>query len=490
MSKIPQEIKEVVRPGGSEVYFRNGKYNVRLYSSKRGLPRKDGTIRTKPAKVTGMTIGVIEEFDSKYVFRPNLKYVNLLNGIVEEEITDKEYGGSKVLFDEIKKYIPSLEKLFGKDITDFLCTIAILQVMYKNIKCYQLERKYRVSYISELLKGVCLSKNTISSNLESIGKHPERFKSFMISSIKDYSNLIVDGTLFATETSTNSLVAVGRRDKGIFHNQLNLIYVFDYVEKMPKYYEVFSGSTNDITGFINIYKNINLEKGIIVADRIFGTKGNRNRLTEDNIEYLFPLKENDEYYKKIINNKSLTIKKCYLNGEVYEIKQKRMMKNRYLTYFKDLSTALRKEKDYQNKILEKKEGFTKKGFEEIKDTFGVFVFESNKKYSAAKLAEIYDLRWSIEAMNDEYMNDLELDEINVQGVYRANTTFFINHLSLLIYYSIKNKKNVFDSYKKEPTMNFVDSLCDIRITKERGKWIIKNLSKKMNKSLTKLGFNL
>jgi ribosomal protein L15 len=490
MSKIPDYIRNVKIPIQSEVKNVNGIFFVNLYSSKRGLKKRDGTIRKKPGKVTGPRIGRIDNLGGEYIFRPNKYYANLLNNVDEDVPTDKEYGASKVLFDELRPSIKKLDSIFGSDNTSFLITYSILRLIYKNIKCHQLERKYLVSYISELIKGVSLSKNTISATLESIGKHPERFQKYMIDNITNYSNLAIDGTLLATETKSNSLVCVGRKDKGVFHNQINLVYVFDYEEKMPKYYEYFSGNTTDITAFTNVYKNINLKEGIIIGDRMFSAKSARNQLVKDSIDYLFPLKKSDKYYKSIANDHKKEAKKYFINGCFYLIKYKRISKTRYLTYFKDLAVSDKKEREYLENLKDKKAGYSKAEYEEIKETFGVYVYESNRKYKADKVVNLYKMRWQIEEMNDEYMNDLEMDELSVQGTYRANTMFFINHLSLHLYYQLKNKKEKVEELRKKADSEILDELKDIRIVKERNKWHVKNLTKRAKILYSKLGFNL
>jgi hypothetical protein len=486
---IPDIIKDVERPKSSQVFLVDGKYYVNLISSKRNQKRSDGTIIPYPTKIIGKRVGEIEYIGDKYIFRPNKYYANLKSNYNDEHlITDKEYGASKILVSEASSFITSLDNIFGKKDSSFLICYALLKMMYTNIKAQYLEEKYNVSYISDLLKDVDLSKNKISNTLEFLGKNTDRFERFMISTLKDKSNLAIDGTLIESNTKSNSLVRIGRKNKGKYVTQYNLVYIYDYIEKMPKFYRLYSGSTNDTVGFKEIYSLLGIKEGIVIGDRMFSIKSMRDKLTLDKIDYLFPLKETDTFFTKMIN-KNITMKKVYINKKFYEFKYYRVNTSRYLILFKDLDKAIQKEKEYLDNIDKNKEGYNKKDLEEKKKTFGVFVFESNKRLKPKEAIELYGFRWGIESMNDDFKNNLELDFSNTQGIYRTNTQLFINHLALSIYYQIKNKLAKSETLNI-PTKRFIEKLMDIRIVKTGNDWKIHNVSQKYKNELKNIGFIL
>jgi hypothetical protein len=494
-SKIPLEVRNVAgRPKGTEIRIVKGNYIVNFVSSVRNKVLKNGTIRTKPYKVTGKVIGSIEKLEGVWTFMNNRYYANLLLKIDDDyAITDKEFGGSVICYHEMMTYYaPSLISIFGKVDAMFLIVCAILKVLYPGVKTNVLERKYQISYLSNLIPNVALSPDTISEKLEKLGSTNIKFVEFMKSLMSKSPNCIIDGKLIASQTLTDSRVRIGRSDKGLYHTQYNLLYVYDYVEQMPKFFHPFSGNTNDITAFVEVYQKLDLKEGIVIGDRMFGSSLEmRDELTKRDITYLFPLKDDDLYYQMMV--KALETGKCEevsLSGSTYRVFRLYAGKKRHLTFFQDIEHEAQIKSRYLANIEKKEKGYTEEGYLREKQFFGAFVFESNRKYQPLKIAHLYTFRWSIENLNDEYVNDLELDNSNVQGIYRNNTQFFINHLALSLYYIIRNKKESVEKFQKISVRNLIDEMMTSRVLLEGEKIRVQNLPKKTKLNYIKAKFNL
>ena len=86
--------------------------------------------------------------------------------------------------------------------------ISLLRVCDKGIRDFELKEAYETSFLSELYPGVSLSKNTVSTFLNDLGKTMSRIVTFMrnrTASVSLDHHLLVDGTLKSDESKVNSL---------------------------------------------------------------------------------------------------------------------------------------------------------------------------------------------------------------------------------------------------------------------------------------------
>ena len=81
--------------------------------------------------------------------------------------------------------------------------ISVLRVCNPGIKDYELKEAYETSFLSEIYPGIALSKNTVSTFLNDLGKTCSRIVQFMrnrTAAVAMDHHLLVDGTLKSDES--------------------------------------------------------------------------------------------------------------------------------------------------------------------------------------------------------------------------------------------------------------------------------------------------
>ncbi len=64
--------------------------------------------------------------------------------------------------------------------------IALLRVCYPGVPCYRIDHQYKASWVSTLLPGISLGKNTLSTFLQDLGK---RQGNLFINIFRTFTNL-------------------------------------------------------------------------------------------------------------------------------------------------------------------------------------------------------------------------------------------------------------------------------------------------------------
>ena len=200
---IPQDILSVPRPKNSIVIAYGKDKSLYAVRQRIGCRRENG--RNLP--INGPTIGHI--IDGVYV--PN--DADALPGISVSPIDLKDWANIVLcdrLFGDIKQELTAVYN--PVDAMKIYC-ISILRVCEPGIKNYELKEAYETGFLSELYPGAALSKNTVSTFLNDLGKTVSRIVRFMqnrTSAVSMDHHLLVDGTLKSDESKVNCYAAFYR----------------------------------------------------------------------------------------------------------------------------------------------------------------------------------------------------------------------------------------------------------------------------------------
>ena len=166
---IPQDILSVPRPKNSIVIAYGKDKSLYAVRQRVGCRRENG--RNLP--INGPTIGHI--IDGVYV--PN--DTDAPPGISVSPIDLKDWANIVLcdrLFGDIKQ---ELAAVYNPADTMKIYCISILRVCEPGIKNYELKEAYETGFLSELYPGAALSKNTVSTFLNDLGKTVSRIVRFM-----------------------------------------------------------------------------------------------------------------------------------------------------------------------------------------------------------------------------------------------------------------------------------------------------------------------
>ena len=445
---IPKEILAISRPKNTRVKATGkGTYSVIartcVYKNGRNVPKELGTI--------GHIINGV------YVPNPKPK---------EEEVDVKSYG-EFALYDLVgNQLLIDLCSIYDyKDAIKLYC-IALLRAIDPGIRNRDLETEYLCSYISEKYPDVGLSKNTVSSFLDEIGKHTLKITEFMQKRLDKLSeeNVVIDGMLKSNTAESNTFSEFSRKARIKGTEDISLIYAYDTTAKEPVACMPYAGNMLDSTSFDDFLNTFDIHKGFMLMDKGFSSAKLRQVIVKKGISYVVPLKNNCKEITEYSLDKGFD---GFLETKDSNIRYKKVVgkKGHFYYAFHDKKIANDQGDIYINRG--RKDGtFDEKKYEEKESRFGLIVFESNKDLDPVNIYEAYAERWEIETVFKMYKSILDRDEVNVQGDYRLYATEFINFLSTILVCRVKKMlaaKGLNKSYSYKQIMKFMTKYKKLRL---------------------------
>ena len=420
---IPKEVLNVSRPKNT-VVIAYGK-NKDLYAVRQRVGCRNDNGRHLP--VNGPTIGHI--VDLTYV--PLDSTVPLDVSVAPIDLKD---WANVVLCDrEFKGILGELTVVYSSPDAMKIYCIAILRVCNPGIKDNELKEAYETSFLSEIYPGVPLSKNTVSTFLNDLGKACSRIVKFMrnrTAAVAMDHHLLVDGTLKSDESKVNSLSEFSRKARTKGTRDISVLYAFDLEEMEPVCSKCFPGNMLDATSYSDFIRENHITKGIIVADKGFPESAAHEQFeANSDLHYLNPVKRNSKLIERH-NMLDFTGILSGYEGITYR-KEKCTGTNKWLYSFRDSRKAAKEEADWLRRA--KKAGTYK--LEELREkqqTFGTIVLECDQDLPPETVYKAYDSRWEIEIVMRYYKSSCEFDETRVQDDYSVIGSEFCDFLSTVL----------------------------------------------------------
>lgn len=122
--------------------------------------------------------------------------------------------------------------------------------------------------------------------------------------------------------------------------------------------------------------------------------------------------------------------------------------------------------------------------------FGTIALCSNISDTPEKLYCLYKTRGEIETGFDFLKNLLEQDKTYLQNEYAVESWAFINHISLMLIYSIFNRLREANLLKKFSVSDFIQFLKYIRMVKINNAWYLGEITSKTKALLDALNLSI
>lgn len=444
---IPHEILAVERPKNSVVIaYGKGK---KLYAVRQRIGCKNVGGRHLP--VNGPTIGHIINGVYIPVQKDEPKDVSLspidLKGWADIIICDR-------LFRSIQDELSAVYS--HKDMMKIYC-ISLLRVCDNGIKDYELKEAYDTSFLSELYPDVSLSKNTVSTFLNDLGKTMSRIVAFMrnrTAAVSMDHHLLVDGALKSDESRVNSLSDFSRKARTKGTRDISVLFAFDLEAMEPVCSKCFPGNMLDVTSYEAFIRENGITKGIIVGDKGFPESAAHEEFANHpDLHYLNPVKRNS----KLISRHSMLDFAGILPG--YEgityRKEKCTGTDKWLYSYRDSSKAAMEESDWLRRA-KKNKTYSLEVLREKQKTFGTIVLECDLDLPPETAYKAYDKRWEIELVMRYYKSACEFDETRVQDDYSVIGSEFCDFLSTLLTFRLINafdKAGLLEEYTYKKIMS-------------------------------------
>ena len=388
----------------------------------------------------------------------------LIKKIIPEEIPNKEFGATRYLLEQNRDVESNLKKHFP-DLWQELMVMAVLRTCnpqpFKHI-----EDSYAHSYLCVDYPGLTLSKQKITKILSEIGNRRKDIVKFMKEYLSPAEHVIFDGTRITSCSQKMGINQLGYNNRRTYDPQVNLLYAFaTKPEITPTYYRVIPGSICDVTAFQTTVMEAGLKNALIIGDKGFGSEANFTALEKAGLKYIVPLRRTS------IHLDLEQIRLGFSNGfgDYFLFHDRPIFyfchKEDNITYytFVDGQLRLREETDYIRRIEEKKEGYTKSGFDEKRLKFGTLLVRSNLDKPPHEIYQTYKTRGMIEESFDILKNLLDQDTSYMQSDSSFEAWTFINHLSLLLCYRLWNTLKSCDLVKSYSLSDVLHLLSLIRL---------------------------
>ena len=444
---IPQDILSIPRPRNTIVIAYGKDKNLYAVRQRVGCRRENG--RNLP--INGPTIGHI--INGAYV--PN--DVSAPDAVSVSPIDLKDWANIVLcdrLFADIQQELSAVYN--HPDVMKLYC-ISILRVCEPGIKNYELKEAYDTGFLSELYPGVALSKNTISTFLNNLGKTVSRIVKFMQNRTATVSmdhHLLVDGTLKSNESKVNSLSDFSRKARTKGTRDISVLYAFDLEAMEPVCSKCFPGNMLDATAYGAFIAENRITKGIIVGDKGFPeSAAHEHFAANEDLHYLNPVKRNS----RLIERHHLLDFTDILPG--YEgitfRKEKCVGTDKWLYSFRDSYQASKEERDWLRRA-KKNKTYSLEVLMEKQRTFGTIVLECDLDLPAETAYKAYAKRWEIEIVMRFYKSACEFDETRVQDDYSVIGSEFCDFLSTILTFRLINafdKANLLEDYTYKKVMS-------------------------------------
>lgn len=479
---VPEEIRKVERPVNTVVIDRGGNGIYRWAVVERvGCVRKNGF--NQP--VSGGTVGHIVNLH----FQPCDA-----TPVTMSDCELKSYGDAVLIDNLSRSILEDLLKFYDYKDAARIYVLAALKVIHHGQPYKRMGQWYEKSFLSELYPSLSLSKNTICSFVDDIGKAYSRIDRFMKERVKYIAtgqDIIIDGTLKSDNSCVNSLSHFSRKARIKGTRDISVLYAYASDNKEPVCSKVYGGNVIDAVAYEDFLKSTGLDYGIILTDKGFPhSKVTKYFSSRDNLHYLSPLKRDDKRIERYSlhdydvmpcddKNRDLLAKKVAVRDCKEHI-------SCYLYSFYDRSRAAKEEADWF--VHNKGKTFSKEVLDKKKREFGTIVFESDIDREPSEIYKLYDERWLVEEFFRRYKDEDEFSKTSVQDDTSVIGSEFINFIASVMTARLFNR---FDSLGLFEEHSYKDMMCDLSQavkvkTGSDGQWLFVRLPMGIQEELQKL----
>nr|HMP31998.1 transposase [Saprospiraceae bacterium] len=264
----------------------------------------------------------------------------------------------------------------------------------------------------------------LSDILFDIGTHRTQCVEYMKSFVKADEHILVDMTNMFNSSEKMYYSKEGYNSDMVFDTQINLMYIYSSKTNQPLFYKLLNGNTREVSGFKNFLIESGINDAILIADKGFYSKANIKLLENNNLQYIIPLKRNDNLidYSKLDETQN----------SYFEYEDRIIWMNQYdidgvnVKLYKDDKLKAQEQKDYLQRIISNVDGYSRDKFNAKLSQFGTFAIITNLQEH--KLEDIYikyKSRNAIEQMFEGVKTILKADVSHMQKEETLNGWMFV-----------------------------------------------------------------
>ena len=471
---VPEEIRKVERPKNTIVVKRGNGPRMYAVVERVGCRR----VGNRNVPVNGRTVGYIMQG----------VFVAYSDSVSQRKIELKDYA-DVVLIDTVSRsLLHELYAVYSVPDAMKIYVIALLRVCYPGVPYCRIDHYYEISWISTLLPGIGLGKNTLSTFLQNLGKSYSLIVSFMrrrVDAMTEDHHIAIDGTLKEDNSSVNSLSTYSRKARVKGTMDITVVFAYDINLKEPICSKVFAGNVLDCVSYQRFLSENGLSRGIVMTDKGFPKKEAQEAFkASPDLHWLNPIKRNDTRIKThaMYSFRGMLDDK---NRDVLFKKEK--LADCWLYSFYDRKKAAKEEADYFKH--HKGQPFDARAMQESDERFGTIVFESDLDTDPLIIYKMYDERWLIEECFRYYKNVTDFDDTKVHSDYSVYGSEFVNFIASVMTARLLRKfeeTGLFSEMTYYEIMSQLSSAKKVN-TKGNGEWEYVRTTRATEDTLVRLG---
>jgi hypothetical protein len=325
----------------------------------------------------------------------------------------------------------------------------------------------------------------LSDTLFEIGTDRAQCAAYMKSFVQPGEHILVDMTNMFNGSEKMYYSKEGYNSDMVFDTQINLMYIYSSKSNQPLFYRLLNGNTREVTGFKNCLIESGIKDAILIADKGFYSRSNIELLEQNDLQYIIPLKRNDDLIDYTKFNETQNDYFKYEDRIIWMTQYE--MNGVSVKLFKDDKLKTQEQKDYLQRIDSKIDGYTREKFNTKLSQFGTFALITN--IAEEQLQQVYvkyKSRNAIELMFEGVKTILKADITYMQKEETLNGWMFINHIALQWYYIIYALLVEHKLLSKYSVKHFITELKEHRKVLINGEWIEENMLKSTKQLLSKL----
>ena len=340
---VPDDIRAVPRPKNT-VVIDSGSNGLRRYAvrSRNGYVYNETSGRKVP--VNGKVIG--------YIFNGAFHLSQSINGPVNsfDRTSLVGYGAVRLIAEEGQRVEAALSKVYEPEDVQTIMAAAALRILRPRLPLNRYRSLYLSSWVSRFWPYASVSGNAISDFLNKLGHRPDLFGQVYaerLAQVAPDSLIMIDGFLKQDTSIVNTFSKASYKTALKGHNEISVLYAYDYELKDLLCSQVFPGNTLDANAFSTFVSETGIKRGILVADKGFPRKQIDHLLKANpDLHYILPLKRNS---KVIMSLELLKYTQCVDRSDRRILANKVKVTDRLFYYaFKDLGRSeLERKHDYE-----------------------------------------------------------------------------------------------------------------------------------------------
>jgi Transposase DDE domain len=440
-----------------------------------------------------ISLGILGAISEKEGFKPSLKHLSRTSPAFKlaAPVVVKEFGVSKLVADKFAQYGQRLQKHFPDD-WKYLVALAYCRFVYR-CPLKSVVFRLQASYLPELLQLGAYNEKTASAVLNRVGGLPQSRHDYMRSFIKAGDYILMDGTHVLSHSRQMDYVKPGYNRQMEFDGQVNLLYIYSALQRMPVYYRLLPGNIRDVKAFKNTLGYAGIKKAVIVADKGFYSAKNIEHLLEENLSFVIPLKRDNPLIQyEVIADNTLKNKAAFFMHEKRPVWYLSTQHPAYTVHlFVDDALKLKEESDYLTRISNNPEAYTLEKYQEKRNHFGTIALLSGRELAdAPEVYETYKGRLYIETMFDGMKNILDADHTYMQNQETLEGWMFVNHICLQWYQQLYTELKDKGLLKKISVNDYIQLLTDVRKVKINDDWHLNEFTNATKKLIAKLNIKI